>query len=166
MSLTTMNRRIIAVSCALWLASAGATTAYAAGLTDSASKVDVSAQYVSPTDDQNRPRIRVRLNIADGWHVNANPASLDFLIPTTIDAKADGKALPLSITWPQGHDSGIELGGTEIKVYSDGTVIPVQLESAAIGTREQIELDVRVQSCSDAGLCLPPSTLKIQPTQS
>src|SRR5699024_7158050 len=100
-------------------------SALAAGLAQSASKVDVIATQADVAMDAASQAVHIRLTIASGWHVNAHPASLDFLVPTSIQATVDGKTVPLNITWPKGHDSGIELGDTAIKVYSDGTVIPV-----------------------------------------
>ena len=37
---------------------------------------------------------RVLLEIADGWHVNANPASLEFLIPTRVAGAVRSVAYP------------------------------------------------------------------------
>jgi len=151
-------RKLIAIG-AFWCAAVFASTALAAGMTSSDSKVQATAQYSNAADSQ----VEVRLTMADGWHVNANPASLDFLIPTSIEASADGKTVPVDIDWPDGHDSGIDLGDTAILVYSNNTVIPVKLDT---DTSEPPTLDVRVQACSDKGVCLPPSTLSVQPTQS
>lgn len=163
-----MNRLIIAATCALSLAIAGMATVSAAGLAQSASKVDVNAEYTKQSTDMETQLVRVKLNIADGWHVNAHPASLDFLVPTAIQAKAGGKTLALDIDWPEGHNSGIVLGGTAIKVYSDNTVIPVRLSPAAtqaVHSVGQLSLNIRVQACSDDGLCLPPSTLDVRLTR-
>lgn len=157
-------RRLIAVLCVLSLAVAGTSAAVAAGLAQSASKVDAIATYANAGEAGQE--IRVQLDITDGWHVNTHPASLDFLVATSIKATVDGETVPLTVAWPEGHDSGIELGGTEIKVYHDGTVLPVQLDTAAAIAGAHPTLKIRVQSCSDKGLCLPPSTLTVEPGQS
>lgn len=162
-----MLRKTLLAIGMLWLASAGLSATLAAGIPTSASKVDATARYVQTSHDDTR-QLRVHLAIADGWHVNAHPASLDFLVPTSIRAFAGQQALPLAIDWPQGHDSGIQLGGTAIEVYSDDTVIPVTLEPAAVDTLQTapaLTLRVRVQACSDKGICLPPSDIDIQPPQ-
>lgn len=158
-------RRSIAALCLLALTVVGTSTAVAQGLAQSASKVDAIATYADAAGATGQV-IQVRLDIADGWHVNAQPASLDFLVATSINATVDGETVPLTVAWPEGHASGIELGGTEIKVYGDGTVLPVQLDAAALDAGAQPTLKIRVQSCSDKGLCLPPSTLSVQPGQS
>lgn len=165
MNRTRVNLRVITVTFALFLGATGISSALAEGLANSASKVDVTAEF-EPATDNDDLRIRVRLDIADGWHVNAHPASLDFLVATTIVARSGGETLALNIAWPEGRDSGIELGGTRIKVYDDNTVIPVQLArttATKAHTAGQLTLNVRVQACSNDGICLPPSTLTIHP---
>lgn len=164
MNRTHVKIRVITAAFALALAATGLSPALAAGrLATSASKVDVSAEF-QPATDHSEPRIRVRLDMARGWHVNAHPASLDFLVATTIEARAGGETLALNIAWPEGRNSGIQVGGTRIKVYSDNTVIPVQLartSATQLRAAGQLTLNVRVQACSDKGICLPPSTLTI-----
>lgn len=162
-----MIRKTIALTCALCLIAGGLSVATAAGLTQSASKVDVTAQYITQTGNQDAAKALVQLAITEGWHVNAHPASLDFLVPTQIEVRAGGKALPVRIDWPSGHDSGIQLGGTPIEVYSNNTTIPVQFGPAAartIAATGQLSLSVLVQACSNSGLCLPPSKIKLQLT--
>lgn len=159
-----MIRKTVLTLCTCLLVAGGVAMATAAGLATSASKVDASAQYTDNPGAANT--LRVRLDLAAGWHVNAHPASLDFLVPTTIKATAGGEPLPLTIVWPPGHNSGIELSGTAIKVYSDDTIIPVRIDAPAAGQAVgQPTLKIRVQACSNKGLCLPPSTLSIQPPQ-
>lgn len=167
MNRTHVKHQVTAAACALCLSLSGMSAAPAAGLANSASKVDVTARFRPATDDT-RPRLRIRLDIADGWHVNAHPASLDFLVATTIRAKAGGEPLPLTIDWPRGRDSGVELGGTSIRVYDDNTVIPATLATAAdkgAVAADRITVNVRVQACSNRGICLPPATLSVEPVR-
>lgn len=157
-----MKRRIAIILWVWCFVLAGAPSALAAGLPTSASKVEVSAAFAASADGAAPQSFRVQLAIADGWHVNAHPASLDFLIATDIHGTAGATALPLNVTWPAGRDSGIEFNGTAIEVYSTDTVIPVHISAQAakaVRAAGQLVLDVRVQACSDAGICLPPSTL-------
>jgi len=134
------------------------------GLAQSASKVDASAHWSTPAADRAPDRIRVVLDIADGWHVNANPASLDFLIPTRVTASANGSPLKVSPRYPPGRESDIELEGKRIRVYGDATVIAVDVPPESRRTAQasgSLELTVRVQSCSDDGTCLAPSDLHL-----
>lgn len=162
MNRATASRRVAALACVLLLAAAGMSAAPAAGMARSAAKVD--AVVTDAAGDQATTAVHIRLAIADGWHVNAHPASLDFLVPTSIQATANGATVPVNVDWPAGHDSGIELGGTAIEVYGDGVVIPVFLDRSTADA--QPTLNVRVQACSDQGLCLAPSTLRVPLQQS
>lgn len=155
------KRGLTAIATMLLLASAGMTTTFAAGLMQSDAKVDATVTRGEASESR---AVQVRLAIADGWHVNAHPASLEFLVPTTIEATANGETVPLTIAWPEGHDSGIELGDASIMVYSDGVVIPVGLDNDAADS--QPTFNIRVQACSNKGMCLPPSTLQVQLQQS
>jgi len=133
------------------------------GLAASADKVDVSAAWTKDTADVPEDRITVTLNVADGWHVNANPASLDFLIPTEVSGRVDGDPVELAPAYPAGRQSDIELDDTRIRVYGDGTTIDVGLPdetSRRARASGRIDLTVRVQSCSDDGTCLAPSSLE------
>jgi hypothetical protein len=156
---------MLALACVLWLAGASLATAIAAGMPDSASKVRIKAGFAGPANSGHPHTVRVHLDTADGWHVNAHPASLNFLIATTIQARAGGKRIPVTVDYPAGHDAGIKLGGKAIKVYGGDTVIPVRLSSDAASAARaagQLQLSARVQACSNKGVCLPPSRISTQ----
>lgn len=129
----------------------------------SADKVSVAVS-ISPTGMTNDNRsIAITLHIAKGWHVNANPASLPFLIPTTVQAQASGKIVPLTIRYPPGRESDVRLDGKAIMVYDDGTSLVADFQggkSRVPPPAQSMAVFVTVQSCSDQGICLPPSTLK------
>ncbi|ROU00454.1 hypothetical protein EB809_08120 [Marinobacter sp. R17] len=130
------------------------------GMMQSSDKVSVDA-----TLDSSGKRIVLTLQIEDGWHVNATPASLDFLIPTTVQVRQDGKPAEMSIHYPPGRATDIVLAGKAIEVYDDGTQItvlpdPSNAQDVSVG---QLDLVVTVQSCSDAGVCLAPSIIETKP---
>lgn len=134
-------------------------TAGQSGLMQSASKVTTEVQYTSSSDN---PELTVRLMIAPGWHVNANPASLKFLVPTEVEVRAENSALSFAVRYPPGEDSGIRLNGRSILVYSNGTNVrmtPHQRARALLREAGAMEITTRVQACSDRGICLAPSTL-------
>lgn len=128
----------------------------------SADKVSVAVS-TSPGSANDKRSMAITLHIQKGWHVNANPASLPFLIPTTVRAKLSGKAVPLAIRYPPGRESDIRLGGKPIRVYNNNTVLVAQFEdrkSPIPQSTQDLDIFVAVQSCSNQGICLPPSTLK------
>lgn len=99
----------------------------------------------------------ITLHIGRDWHVNANPASLDNLIPSTVLIEHGGKERSVQADYPAGMSSGIKIGATDIRVYEDGTRIPVHQLEINAGER----LVVRVQACNDQGICLAPATIPV-----
>lgn len=139
------------------------------GLATSADKVRIRAYFEGPPSADGSRVIAVRLLIAAGWHVNANPASFENLIPTTLRAMVAGKPVRLKIRYPPGRMSGIRLQGKPLKVYENGTVLTARLPAAthiAARAEDRLMLNVTVQSCSDKGICLPPAelTARLRPT--
>ena len=88
---------------------------------------------------------RIDLEIRDGWHVNANPASLEFLIPTRVEGPVRG------VSYPAGESFRFEFAPEEILVYSGKTSIAGSVEPGVS------DLRVTYQACDDRR-CLPPVT--------
>ncbi|MBW2362739.1 MAG: DUF255 domain-containing protein [Deltaproteobacteria bacterium] len=96
-------------------------------------------------------QLRVRVAVDAGWHVNANPASLAYLIPTRVE-REDGAALR-GAHYPQGTLFQPEFAPEPISVYEGSVEIPLtRLE----GESEISSLVVRYQAC-DERQCLPPA---------
>ena len=85
----------------------------------------------------------VKLEIREGWHVNANPASLDFLIPTQITGRVR------KIRYPSGEPLRFAFADEQLRVYSSEAVIRGELDE------EKASLDLTYQAC-DERRCLPP----------
>ncbi|MGS1116536.1 disulfide bond formation protein DsbD [Castellaniella sp. UC4442_H9] len=99
----------------------------------------------------------ITLHVGREWHVNANPASLDNLIPSTVLVEHNGQERAVQADYPTGKRSGIKIGATDILVYEDGTRISVHTLRIEAGDR----LLVRVQACNDQGICLAPATIPV-----
>ncbi|TAL79009.1 MAG: hypothetical protein EPN76_04335 [Burkholderiaceae bacterium] len=97
----------------------------------------------------------VTLHIGKNWHVNANPASLDNLIASTILIEHDGSQREAQATYPPGKSSGIIIDGTDVLVYENGVAVPVQ----SLGSEPSDRVLVRVQACNTQGVCLAPATI-------
>jgi hypothetical protein len=87
----------------------------------------------------------VTLQIRDGWHVNSNPASLPFLVPTRVGGDVRGLAYPAAGRFRSAF------APEELAVYSGLAVI--HGEAAPHATT----LPLTYQACNDR-LCLPPVT--------
>lgn len=103
----------------------------------------------------------ITLHIGRDWHVDANPASLDNLIPSAVLIEHEGKERSVRADYPAGLSSGIKIGTIDIRVYEDGTRIPVHQLKIDAGER----LVVRVQACNDQGICLAPATIPVNEDQ-
>jgi uncharacterized protein YyaL (SSP411 family) len=117
-----------------------------------------SAGVVAVTSRWQGNRMIVALRIAPGWHVNANPASLDYLIPTRLEFEG---APPIAVSYPSPRRFRAAFAKSELAVY-EGTV-EIAAEFAA--NVRPARATLKVQACSNE-ICLPPATLGIKLPQS
>jgi uncharacterized protein YyaL (SSP411 family) len=101
----------------------------------------------------------VFLEIVDGWHVNANPAASEWLIPTSVTVGADIPVALSQVHYPPGES--LYLAGLEetLSVYSGLVVLKVDLvvdPKAQVGTSGEVRLLVTYQACDDER-CLAPA---------
>ena len=105
----------------------------------------------------------VELLIDEGWHVNANPASLEILIPTTVAVSMENARLAQDFRYPSGKLIDAGLGSEKISVYLHQTAIPVAvtpIDLPAGKSRAKLDFAVRAQACNDRGRCLAPATIR------
>jgi uncharacterized protein YyaL (SSP411 family) len=119
---------------------------------DSASHVKATAQGASLADHD---EILVTLTIEPGYHLNANPASADYLMPTvvTVPSAPDAK-----ITYPAGQIFKSKFSPEGISVYEGSVAIRAELPRGRLASAESTPLRINVQVCT-AQICLPPATL-------
>jgi uncharacterized protein YyaL (SSP411 family) len=107
--------------------------------------------------------VEVQLELAEGWHINANPSSWDLLIPTTVSVSPDASVEILSVTYPKGKPFHADWKETPISIYEGDVTIEMKLKLKPGETIEKafpLNINVRYQAC-DAHRCLPPSTATI-----
>ncbi|MEW6753966.1 MAG: DUF255 domain-containing protein [Candidatus Latescibacterota bacterium] len=108
--------------------------------------------------------IAVRLEVAPGWHINANPASYDFLIPTTVQLASDPLAsdLPVEVVSVDYPPAGVfrpAFADDSLSVYSGRVVVQVTLRLGAAappGASGRLALRLGYQAC-DETQCLAPA---------
>lgn len=93
---------------------------------------------------------RVRLTIAEGYHVNANPASAEFLVPTQITAAG----VELNVTYPPGTLKQYPFAEQPIAVYEGGVEFGVEASGAVESLR------IEYQACTDTA-CLEPAAVRV-----
>ena len=107
--------------------------------------------------------VKITLTIRDGYHINANPAGLDNLVPTTLVLADDATAVLRSVDYPDGERKA--LGGQDepIPVY-EGTVelrARVRLAETVRAGEAALDFVVRYQACDDRA-CLPPASAMVR----
>ncbi len=98
----------------------------------------------------------VSVAIDPGWHINANPASLPYLIPTTVEVK--GIAPDTVIQYPVGELFSASFSTESLSTYQGTIEIFVAVEPD--GGFNPMEVNVRYQACSDT-ICLAPASTQV-----
>lgn len=105
----------------------------------------------------------VRLQIKDGYHVNANPPSQSYLKATEIELKpADGISVEF-ITYPDPLMRNFSFSeGTPLKVYAGETNLKVRLKAdkSAKAGKHNLSATLRVQACDDK-VCYAPGAMDL-----
>jgi uncharacterized protein YyaL (SSP411 family) len=98
----------------------------------------------------------VSLAIDPGWHVNANPASFPFLIPTRVRVSGHADA---ELRYPPGVPLETTFSRGTLATYEGTIDISVRLPSASGAAHERAGIEVEFQAC-DETRCLPPSKVQ------
>ena len=104
----------------------------------------------------------VRLQISNGYHVNANPPSQPYLKATEIEIKPAGGISVEFITYPDPLIRKFSFSETPLKVYEGETNLKVRLKAdknAASG-KHNLSAKLRVQACDDK-VCYAPGALDV-----
>ena len=105
--------------------------------------------------------VPISISIEPGYHINANPATFDYLIATelTVD-KLEGITFGKPV-YPAAEKRKFQFAEEPLAVYEGNVQIKLPLQAAANaakGTRS-LTLRLRVQAC-DEEKCFPPDTLQ------
>jgi len=104
----------------------------------------------------------VRLKVQDGYHVNANPASFSYLIPTELKVTpASGVSVDF-ITYPDPVTRTFSFADEPLKVYEGDTMVKANLKAApsAETGKHNLSAQLRVQACNDQ-VCYPPGQIEV-----
>ena len=102
----------------------------------------------------------VTLSISPGFHVNANPATFSYLIPTEVTAENSEKINVDKAIYPAAQTKKFQFAEKPLAVYEGETQIKIPLRAKADGAKgfTSLPIKVRVQAC-DNEQCFPPATL-------
>jgi hypothetical protein len=124
------------------------------------------AQHVTATAEEVRldaggaGEARVRLDIEQGFHTHANPATDKFYIATELRAEPQEGITPGKPVYPPGTSRKLGFADKPLSLY-EGSVrikLPLRAEKNALKGRHTLRARLRVQVCNDEA-CLPPSEI-------
>jgi len=104
----------------------------------------------------------VHLQIQQGYHINANPATFSYLIPTKLDiTPASGVSVDF-ITYPDPLTKTFSFADAPLKVYEGDTIVKARLKAApsAESAKHNLSAKLRVQACDDQ-VCYAPGTIDL-----
>jgi thiol:disulfide interchange protein DsbD len=101
--------------------------------------------------------LTVRVAIRASWHVNANPPSLDYLVPTSVTLQAPHGIEARAARYPAGKPRQFAFAEVPLSVYEGevAIVVPLAVAPDAAAGDYRVTGAVRYQACNDQ-LCLAP----------
>ena len=102
----------------------------------------------------------VRLDIAEGYHTHANPATDKYYIATTLTAEPSDGITPGKPVYPPGVSRKLGFFEKPLSLY-EGSVrirLPLRAEKDAAKGRHTLRAKLRVQHCNDKE-CFPPQNI-------
>ncbi len=124
------------------------------GMPGTADRVRVTATTLATGDHD---EIVTTLTIDPGWHVNANPASFDYLIPTSVSFEGLSAT---RVVYPTAARIKPRFAPDGLDVYESETKLVAVFPKGALTGVDKIDGTLTVQACSDE-VCLPPAQIPI-----
>jgi hypothetical protein len=102
----------------------------------------------------------IRIRVDDDFHVQANPAANEFLIPLTLEFETTADLEVDDIHYPPGERYRLQGADDDLLVYGGTFGLPVTARAAATAPEGATTLrgHLRYQACDDK-ICLAPATL-------
>jgi thioredoxin:protein disulfide reductase len=104
----------------------------------------------------------VRLQIQNGYHVNANPPSFPYLIPTQLELAGAKNVVVGAIAYPAPLTKKFSFADDPLKVYEGEAIIKavINAQPAAEAGKHNLSAKLRVQACDD-NVCYPPGMIDL-----
>jgi DsbC/DsbD-like thiol-disulfide interchange protein len=106
-------------------------------------------------------QVEVRVEIAEGYHVNANPPTHDYLRPTKVELVAEQGITAGEPAYPRAVNKKFAFDPQPLAVYEKEAIIKLPLRAAGDAAKGARALRVKVtaQPCDDK-TCYPPRTVE------
>ena len=100
------------------------------------------------------------ITVTEGFHVQANPAATEFLIPLTLTFESGDDFEVSEIRYPPGEPYRLQGADEDLLVYGDTFALPMSVRASATAHEGAVAVpgQLRYQACDDH-LCLAPATL-------
>jgi thioredoxin:protein disulfide reductase len=104
----------------------------------------------------------VRLKIDHGYHVNANPPSFAYLIPTQLELTPANGISVESISYPNALTKKFSFSEQPLAVYEGEADVKVRLKTGTSATAgvHNLSAKLRVQACDDQ-VCYAPGSIDL-----
>lgn len=113
---------------------------------------------VSPTGEPGV--LRLRVHVADGWHINADQPLEDHLIATDLSVTVGRQPAAAEIVYPAPETKTLAFNEKPLVLFEGSLEIVARLKDPDLAAGGAIAA-LQVQTCSDE-ICLLPETLRLQ----
>ncbi|MFQ3610802.1 MAG: protein-disulfide reductase DsbD domain-containing protein, partial [Fimbriimonadales bacterium] len=107
---------------------------------------------------------KVFVDIPKPYHVNANPASEDYLIPTELKIEAGKHYTVGKITYPQAKEKAFNFSPNKpLRIYEGRVAVQFELTLAKNAPKGNLKVPatLRYQACDD-NACYPPQRIPLE----
>jgi thiol:disulfide interchange protein DsbD len=158
-----MNKRLSLIA-GVFAALAATALPSAAQLTDPFSEPVTATGYVSLSNvpQGGSAQVAIEIKIAAPWHINANPASEDFLVPTAVAFSLPAGVTLRGVAYPQAVEKKLEFAEAPLRLYEGVVYVGAVVDIAndmSLGA-STITATITYQAC-DNEKCLLPQTLDV-----
>lgn len=149
---------LLALAACLGAATVHAQLGGGPGIPEARQLLEVAAAPVT-VPSGGRGEARVTIRVREGWHINANPPSLDYMIPTEVSLAPRGDITVGRPAYPAPRVQKLSFEEQPLKVYDHEFEVRLPLIAVAGTAPGEIELSgaVGFQACNDQ-VCLPPAS--------
>jgi hypothetical protein len=128
---------------------------------------EVTFRYAGASRDSGAAQVlRVHVEIAPGWHINSDAPLDEFLVPTTVEARAEGLKFGKP-RFPVAERVHSEAFGGDVLLFSGAIEIEIPasgMPAAALKTAPappRTRVTLRYQAC-DHATCYPPKETTVE----
>ena len=133
------------------------------GLDDSTQPLVTATAKIKTPVKGTQIDVEVQVKIAEDWHINANPAGQDNLIPTTLTVAEDAPIEISYVQYPIGKSVVFEFSPETVNVYEGTFTIPLKIKqkpNTVLKKDVPIILKLDYQPCNETE-CLFPQTIDV-----